>query len=147
MRANLPANEYLTQEAWDKTLSYCNQIRKASQETGIDHKIVAALILWESGGNSDSFSSDGAIGLMQVMPRDGIAANFYCGDSPCFSNRPTTKELLDPTFNIEYGASLLRENIDSWGSLQEGLHHYGPANTPYEDYVYKILDIAKSVEI
>jgi hypothetical protein len=52
-------------------------------------------------------SSSGAIGLMQVMPRDGIAATFFCGDQACFSKRPSSDELLDPDFNIAYGTRLL----------------------------------------
>ena len=69
--------------------------------------LIAAVILQESGGDATAYSSSGAVGLMQVMPRDGIAASFECINGPCFASRPTIEELQDPRFNIEYGTRML----------------------------------------
>jgi len=44
--------------------------------------LIAAVILQESGGDPSAYSSSGAVGLMQVMPRDGIAAEFMCVNGP-----------------------------------------------------------------
>ncbi|MFZ2664562.1 MAG: transglycosylase SLT domain-containing protein [Patescibacteria group bacterium] len=53
-------------------------ITKAANDYGLDPTTLAVLIFWESGGDPNALSSDGAVGLMQVMPRDGVAATFQC---------------------------------------------------------------------
>ena len=75
-------------------------------------------------------SPEGAIGIMQVMPRDGIAANVMCDNGPCFSGRPSTADLRDPEFNIKFGCRFLAEKIAQEGSVLGGLKAYGPANKP-----------------
>ena len=47
---------------------------------------MAAVMQIESQGNPQAYSPSGAAGLLQVMPRDGLAANFMCADGLCFSN-------------------------------------------------------------
>src|SRR3989344_3825411 len=86
----------------DKVMRWCDLITKYSERNDLDPDLVAALILQESGGNEKAYSKSGAVGLMQVMPRDGIAASFTCSTGPCFANRPTVKQLQDPKFNIQY---------------------------------------------
>lgn len=73
---------------------------------------------------------------MQVMPSDGIAANFMCINGPCFAQRPTSMELSDPEFNMSYGSQMLTGLIKKTGSLREALKFYGPA-----DYGYNYADI------
>ena len=68
---------------------------------------------------------------MQVMPRDGLASEFICGNTPCFINRPTIDELLDPSFNIQYGSSYLAGLIEKKGSEREALFSYGPMDMGY----------------
>ena len=68
---------------------------------------------------------------MQVMPKDGIASEFICGNAPCFINRPTINELQDPTFNIQYGSRYLAHLIEKKGSEREGLYKYGPMDMGY----------------
>lgn len=72
-----------------EVLQWCDLIENAAQETGLPANLIAAVMLQESGGASDVISSSGAVGLMQVMPRDGIAADFMCINGPCFASRPT----------------------------------------------------------
>jgi len=107
--------------------------------------MLAVLIFWESGGDQNAVSSDGAIGLMQVMPRDGIAASFQCPNGPCFVNRPTMEELKDPNFNVEYGSKMLAGLINKYGSVREGLLHYGPmyVGYSYADNIQKMTDLIK----
>ncbi|NTU75976.1 MAG: lytic transglycosylase domain-containing protein, partial [Anaerolineaceae bacterium] len=81
-------------------------------------------------------------GLMQVMPRDGIAANFMCANGPCFASRPSIQELYDPEFNISYGARMLAGLINKRGSIRDGLQAYGPMDVGYyyADLVIKIMN-------
>ncbi len=117
-------------------------IEKSASNYALDPNLVAAIILQESGGNPDAYSSSGAVGLMQVMPKDGNAARFICRGNPCFINRPTTDELWDPSFNIDFGCRLLSSLIKKYGSARESLKHYGPMDVGYNyaEIVLNILD-------
>lgn len=110
---------------------WCGLITDHANQNGLDPNLVAALILQESGGNSDAYSKSGAVGLMQVMPKDGLAAEFMCPNGPCFANRPSMNELYDPEFNIEYGTRFLAGLVSRYGDIREALKHYGPANVGY----------------
>ena len=97
----------------------------------MDADLIAAVMLQESGGNPQAYSTSGAVGLMQVMPSDGLAREFICGNAPCFINRPTIDELLDPSFNIQYGSNYLAGLIEKKGSEREALFSYGPMDVGY----------------
>ncbi len=120
---------------------WCDLIESTSAQHGLDPNLIAALILQESGGNPDAYSRSGAVGLMQVMPRDGLAAEFICQNGPCFSSRPSTAELYDPQFNITYGTSMLAGLISKAGDVREALRLYGPMDVGYT-YADKVLAIA-----
>lgn len=123
-------------------LQWKSNIEKAAEIYHLDSNLIAAVILQESGGQSDAYSSSGAVGLMQVMPHDGIAASFMCGNQPCFADRPSISDLNDPDFNIQYGSQLLRSLIDHHQSLREALKAYGPMdmNYHYADLVLSIYE-------
>jgi soluble lytic murein transglycosylase-like protein len=110
---------------------WCSLIQHAADENGLDPNLIAAVMLQESGGNPDAYSRNGAVGLMQVMPRDGLAAGFMCVNGPCFGKRPSIAELSDPEFNINYGAGMLAGLIHKHGDVREGLLYYGPMNMGY----------------
>lgn len=112
-------------------LQWCDLITRYSNKNNLDPNLVAALIWQESGGNPVAYSRSGAVGLMQVMPRDGLASSFMCRSGPCFANRPTIKELQDPQFNIKYGTNMLAGLVYKYGSLREGLKYYGPMDVGY----------------
>lgn len=120
--------------------AYFSTIEKAAKKYNLDPNLIAAVITQESSwldsvAYGKVLSRSGAVGLMQVMPKDGIAATFMCLDDvnkpkgpvhPCFRDRPTIAQLSDPTFNIMYGAKVLRQKIDHFGSARDGLKGYGP---------------------
>ncbi len=132
--------------------SYPNQMQqweglicKKSIVYGVDTNLLAAVVYQESKGDASVISFDGGVGLMQVMPRDGEAANFLeevceydnngyvlkdengnnkCTNLPLFRNRPTINELLDPEFNMDWGTEYLSGLLskyggDSWNALRE----------------------------
>jgi len=122
---------------------WCPLITSHSHTSGLDPDLVAALVWQESGGDPAAYSKSGAVGLMQVMPRDGIASTFMCINGPCFTNRPTVQELQDPTFNINFGTSMLGGLQAKFGDMREALKYYGPMDVGYS-YADKVLGIYDS---
>ncbi len=123
-------------------LQWCQAIEASAQETGLPASLIAAVMLQESGGDPQAYSSSGAVGLMQVMPRDGLAAEFMCINGPCFASRPTMAELEDPHYNIAYGTRMLAGLTARYGSYREALFRYGPMDMgyAYADLVIKIWE-------
>jgi hypothetical protein len=124
---------------------YCSFILTSAQENNLDPVLIAAVILQESGGDEDAISRSGAIGLMQVMPRDGIASTFMCINGPCFADRPSSQELLESAYNISYGSCLLAGLILETGELREGLKMYGPIHMDYL-YADRIISIMEQYQ-
>ena len=127
----------------ERIRQWCKLISEYSKKNQLDPDLIAALIWQESGGNPTAYSRSGAVGLMQVMPKDGIAATFQCKNGPCFANRPSIKELQDPNFNIKYGTGMLAGLVNRHGSVREALKYYGPMNVGYY-YADKVLGIFKN---
>lgn len=119
---------------------WCELITHYAVQNGLDPNLIAAVMLQESGGNPDAYSKSGAVGLMQVMPRDGLAAGFMCKNGPCFSSRPSMSDLYDPEFNISYGTRMLSGLIQQKGDVREALKAYGPM-----DMGYRYADIVLSI--
>ena len=119
---------------------WCSQIMRHASMNNLDPNLIAAVIWQESGGSPTAYSQSGAVGLMQIMPRDGIAATFQCINGPCFTNRPSISELEKPNFNIKYGTGMIAGLLESHGSLREALKFYGPMNVGYY-YADKVLNI------
>lgn len=124
----------------EKIQQWCAYIQHTAAEHQLDPNLIAAVMLQESGGNPDAYSHSGAVGLMQIMPRDGKAADFMCINGPCFANRPSMQELFDPQFNIQYGVRMLAGLIQRKGDIREALKSYGPMDVGYS-YADKVLTI------
>jgi soluble lytic murein transglycosylase-like protein len=125
----------------EKVRRWCDLITRYAGDANLHPDLVAALIWQESGGNELATSHSGAVGLMQVMPRDGIAASFQCKGAPCFRNRPSTIELQDPAFNVHYGTQFLEELVNhNHGDLREALRDYGPMDVGYS-YADRVLGL------
>ena len=127
----------------DEIHHWCGLIESASQDTGLPPALIASVILQESGGDPAVISHSGAVGLMQVMPRDGQAAEFMCVNGPCFGSRPTIEELQDPAFNVAYGSQMLADLSIKHGSYREALFKYGPMDMGYR-YADIVLNIWSS---
>jgi len=121
-------------------LQWCDIITRFANQVELSPNLVAAVMLQESGGDATAYSASGAVGLLQVMPRDGIAANFECINGPCFSSRPTIEELKDPSYNVEFGTHMLAGLINKWGDVRDALKAYGPMGMGYS-YADRVLAI------
>lgn len=115
----------------NEIMKWCKLISYYANQRGLNPNLVAALILQESAGNPSAYSKSGAVGLMQVMPQDGIASSFMCVNGPCFKDRPTIAELEDPEFNISYGTNMLAGLLSKHGNLRDALKSYGPMDVGY----------------
>jgi soluble lytic murein transglycosylase-like protein len=142
MMAALPSNECsLSNHVPNSIRQWCDLIDRYSNETGLPPKLIAALITQESAGNPDAYSHSGAVGLMQVMPRDGIATKFMCKNGPCFHDRPSMVELYDPEFNIRWGTQFLASLLARHGNMRDALKAYGPMDRGYQ-YADIVLSIS-----
>lgn len=122
---------------WERVYFWCDYITAESVSAGIDPYLTASIIWIESRGNPKAYSKSGAVGLMQVMARDGISGRRY---GKMFAGRPSMAELYDPEFNIKTGIGILSANILRLGSVREALKAYGPAN-----FGYKYADMVLAV--
>lgn len=78
-----------------------------------DPRIVATVLALESAGRVDAVSSDGAVGLMQVMPHEKIPG------------RPLAVLLKNPDVNVKWGTQILADGRRAFGgSLAHGLAAY-----------------------
>ena len=123
---------------------WCGLISQYAPQHNLEPDLVAALIVVESAGNDQAISHNGAVGLMQIMPRDGLAADFQCPNGPCFASRPTTKELKNPEYNLAFGTKLLANLLRRLGDVREALVAYGPAGVGYT-YADKVLGLYNSI--
>ncbi len=119
---------------------WCSFIEFYANQSGLDPRLIAAVMLQESGGNPLAYSSSGAVGLLQVMPKDGIAATFVNAYGvPYFANRPSISQLQDPEYNIRYGVNMLA-GLNAANNPREALFNYGPADVGYS-YADLVLSI------
>ena len=123
-----------------KVHRWCRLITHYANQRDLSPDLVAAVILQESGGNPDAYSSSGAVGLMQIMPRDGLAAAFVCVNGPCFQDRPSKSKLLNPEFNLKFGTRMLARLQKNHGDMRDALKSYGPMDVGYT-YADKVLAI------
>ena len=139
--APIPEGDCQVSEGYPENVrQWCGMITKYANQANLPPDLIAGLIWYESGGNPQAYSRSGAVGLMQVMPRDGIAADFQCVNGPCFAKRPTIAELQDPEFNIQYGTGMLAGLYGRYQDMRAALMAYGPKDVGYT-YADKLLAI------
>ena len=79
---------------------------KAAAHQGVDPNLLLAVSFWESGWRVDAVSNEGAIGLLQVMPKTAATAG------PILLGRAVN--LNDAADNSEIGAALLRDLLNKY---------------------------------
>jgi len=96
-------------------------------------QIVSAVVIVESKCRSYAVSPAGAVGLMQIMPRQ---------------HNTSRSALLDAQTNLNVGIRLLAGLIGKYG-IHDGLHHYlgmgvDDGNITGDDYAAKVMKLANS---
>ena len=107
-----------------------DSVMRASSDTGVDAKLLHAVISVESGYNQGAVSPKGATGLMQLLPST--------------ARRYGTVNMLDPADNIRAGARYLRDllamfdnNIElalaAYNAGENAVIRYGRRLPPYAE--------------
>ncbi|MBI5837363.1 MAG: transglycosylase SLT domain-containing protein [Candidatus Eisenbacteria bacterium] len=94
-------------------------ILRAAHETGVDSRLLEAVLLTESAGRPRAVSPKGASGLMQLMPDTARAMG--------------VKNVFDPWENVRGGARYLAQLLDRFGgSVTHALAAYNAGPTAVE---------------
>ena len=104
---------------------YARLVHEAAQRFGVPAPWISAVMAMESGGDVLALSSQGAMGLMQIMPDTwaGLRARHGFGADP-----------YEPRDNILAGAAYLREMHDRYSSPGFlAAYNAGPAR--YDEYL------------
>ncbi len=84
-------------------LQYEEYVEEAARDYGVDPALIYAVIRTESEFQPDAVSSQGAMGLMQLMPSTFEWLQDKRGQQPHY----TEQQLCDPQINIDYGVYML----------------------------------------
>jgi soluble lytic murein transglycosylase len=123
-------------------LEYEDAITDEARRQGLDPALVAAVVNAESGFLPDSRSSQGAVGLMQLLPE---TARFVAGlpDRPS----PSPDRLEDPAVNIAYGTRYLRYLVDRYGTVPLALAAYNGGETNLSEWLDEAAVRGESLDI
>jgi soluble lytic murein transglycosylase-like protein len=139
----LPFADIFKQKKTESGTKFGSMIDNASKTEGVDSDLVRAVIDTESNFNPNARSSDGAIGLMQLMP--GTAREL--GIDP-----------KNPEENIKGGVRYLGKMMDRFDDLEKSIAAYnaGPAAVerfngvpPFEEtqnYVKNVLSTFRQLK-
>jgi soluble lytic murein transglycosylase len=112
-------------------LEHAGAIRAGAARYDLDPALVAAVIYAESKFDEHARSSQGAVGLMQVLPEtaDQIARE---SGGVTF----TTEDLEDPRINVRYGSYYLRQALDAYGGdLRAAVASYNAGMGAVDEWV------------
>lgn len=123
-------------------LDYEDAIRTEAARNDLDPALVAAVINTESGFVPDSRSSQGAVGLMQVLPE---TARFVANGADRPS--PSPDRLETPAVNIAYGSRYLRYLIDRYGTVPLALAAYNGGETNLTDWLDEARHSGTSLQV
>jgi soluble lytic murein transglycosylase len=101
-------------------LEHTDAIRDAARRYDLDPALVAAVIYAESRFDEHALSSQGAVGLMQVLPQTAEQIADESGGVTF-----TTADLEDPRVNVRYGSYYLRHALDAYdGDVRAAVASY-----------------------
>jgi Transglycosylase SLT domain len=132
-----------------------HHMREASTAHKIDFELLQALIVTESGFDTNAVSPKGAVGLMQLMPQ--TAQRYGVQSDPKVS---IEKKLTDPKINIKAGSRYLRDLMNLFpGKPELALAAYNagegavqragnkiPAYKETQNYVTTVMQIYTSLK-
>jgi soluble lytic murein transglycosylase len=90
-------------------LEHADAIREGARRYDLDPTLVAAVIYAESRFDEHAVSSQGAVGLMQILPQTAAQIADESGGVTF-----TAADLEDPRVNIRYGCYYLRHALDAY---------------------------------
>ncbi len=99
--------------AWlpDSVGAFLPEIEAAAARHGVDPRLVAVVVLVESGGNPKARSPLGASGLMQVMPKTAERIAEARG-----LPAPDQAALFDPATSLDLGTWFLARQLERFGA-------------------------------
>lgn len=104
---------------------------KYTKDSEIDDSLVYAIIETESQFNPKARSSEGAVGLMQILPRA--------------HPKLSVAKLYTIDYNVKHGVRILEEYLKATGSMRKALKKYSGGDPRYVNKVlkrsYKYADI------
>jgi soluble lytic murein transglycosylase len=110
---------------------YWKELVANAGANGLDPYLVASLIRQESEFNPTAVSPANAYGLMQLLPSVGKSMARKHG-----IKRFDTKQLLDPSVNLELGTTNLKQVLDRFGGQVEyALAAYNAGDTPVRQWL------------
>ena len=134
-----PQRKHVSKRNFPKMDQWDSYIIEAARNYAVPAELIKAVVMAESGMNSDALSKAGAQGLMQLMP--ATAKGLGVSDP------------WDPRQNIDGGTRYIRQNLDRFGDTRLALAAYnaGPGNVrkyngipPFEEtqvYVERVMDL------
>ena len=126
-------------------LRYEHIVKGHADNYRLDPALVAAVIYQESKFDADARSSQGAVGLMQLLPETAKGIATRTGGSAF-----EVDDLLDPEINVRYGSWYLRHLLDRYGSEERALTAYnggqgnldrGVVHAETRHYVERVLEL------
>jgi soluble lytic murein transglycosylase len=110
---------------------YWTELVANAGANGLDPYLVASLIRQESEFNATVVSHANAYGLMQMIPSVGKSMAKKHG-----IKRFDTRQLLDPSVNLELGTTNLKQVLDRFGGQVEyALAAYNAGDTPVRQWL------------
>jgi hypothetical protein len=111
--------------AWlpDSVAYWWPEITEAANNHNVEPELLAIIVTVESCGNPEAGSGVGATGLTQVMPSTGRGIAQGRG----ITNH-TDNKLLDPKYNLDFGAYYLSQQMKAFGNVLDaaGAYNGGP---------------------
>jgi hypothetical protein len=116
---------------------FADFVAEAAQRFGVPALWINAVMMQESGGDVRAVSSQGAMGLMQIMPDTWAELRSRHGLGP---------DPFDPRDNILAGAAYLREMRDRYGS-PGFLAAYNAGPKRYEEYLTTARELPVETQV
>lgn len=106
--------------------------QQTGRSVGVDPLLLVAVMAIESRFNPFAESPMGAQGLMQVIPK------WHTDKIDVKSDKSA---MFDPDTNIRVGALVLKEYIQSTGSVERALQQYNGSSDPTAPYANKVMAV------
>jgi soluble lytic murein transglycosylase len=111
--------------------AYWSDLRKYSQENGLDPFLVASLVRQESEFNATAISHANAVGLMQLLPKTGKTV---AKQVKLKGYRPP--QLYNPAINLELGTRYFKDMVDKYnGQFEYALAAYNAGSDRVSDWL------------